>query len=387
MAVAVVSLVLIAGGLIALQRLDPGGSPRGEPAADLAAGSVLQLRQDSPGSPVRSLEVPLGAGSSAVPLQRSAAGAVSSEMSTTRFSMLGLTWRGRGTPVIVVRTHRIGGGWSGWRRAPEMEDRPAHEGDPSLRATDAMWVGASDGVRVRVKKGRAKQLQLTLIDPGTLPSDRTATPERRSTRPTRAPEPHLYSRKAWGADPTWRNGTGRYIRKIRQVHIHHTATPNNYAPEDVPALLRGMYRYHTKTLGWFDIAYNFLIDRFGRIWVGRSGGATKPVRGAHTLGFNHESVGVAVIGRFGRQAPPRQAIRAIVRLAAWKLDAYGGHPRGTVVVRSQGSDRYPTGTRVRLPVIDGHRDTNETSCPGQRLYNLLPEIRRRAAKRVHRYDP
>jgi hypothetical protein len=35
-----------------------------------------------------------------------------------------------------------------------------------------------------------------------------------------------------------------------------------------------------------------------------------------------------------------------------------------------------------LPVIDGHRDTNDTACPGDRLYAQLPEVRRRAQWRI-----
>ena len=41
---------------------------------------------------------------------------------------------------------------------------------------------------------------------------------------------------------------------------------------------------------------------------------------------------------------------------------------------------------MRLPVIDGHRDTNDTACPGQRLYDRLPTIRRRAARLIERFD-
>ena len=71
----------------------------------------------------------------------------------------------------------------------------------------------------------------------------------------------------------------------------------------MPGLIRGMYKYHTQSLGWSDIGYNFLVDRFGRIWIGRAGGARRPVRGAHTLGFNGTSCGVAVIGNFETTKP------------------------------------------------------------------------------------
>jgi hypothetical protein len=35
-------------------------------------------------------------------------------------------------------------------------------------------------------------------------------------------------------------------------------------------------------------------------------------------------------------------------------------------------------------VIDGHRDTNQTACPGRHLYAALPQIRRRAGRLVRR---
>ena len=146
-----------------------------------------------------------------------------------------------------------------------------------------------------------------------------------------------------------------------------------------------MYRYHTHDLGWFDIGYNFLVDRFGRAWVGRSGGVGRLVRGAHTLGFNKTSVGIAVIGTFEKRTPRKDTRRMVARLAAWKLDKHGRDATGKVWVRSTGSDKYADGERARLRVIDGHRDTNDTACPGQRLYDRLPGIRRVAQARIDRF--
>jgi hypothetical protein len=169
------------------------------------------------------------------------------------------------------------------------------------------------------------------------------------------------------------------------VHVHHTVNSNTYSRQDVPGLIRGMYRYHTHNLGWSDIGYNFLVDRFGRIWVGRAGGPRRPVRGAHTLGFNSTSCGVSVIGNFETTRPNDRVLDSVAALAAWKLDRYGRNPRGHIRVTSEGSDNYPAGHRVRLPVIDGHRDTNDTACPGRYLYDALPRIRRRAKTIVDAY--
>ncbi|MEZ5096960.1 MAG: N-acetylmuramoyl-L-alanine amidase [Nocardioides sp.] len=109
------------------------------------------------------------------------------------------------------------------------------------------------------------------------------------------------------------------------------------------------------------------------------------VRGAHTLGFNNTSVGIAVLGNFERE-PSATVVTRLVKIAAWKLDRNDRDPRGTVRVYSHGSDLYKKGERVRLPVIDGHRDTNSTACPGQLLYDLLPDIRVASGERVDEFS-
>ncbi|SFB76275.1 N-acetylmuramoyl-L-alanine amidase [Nocardioides terrae] len=339
--------------------------------------------------------------------QRVDGGRRTATLHTTGYSMAGVTWTGARAPRRVsVRWTGQHGGWGRWRRLPLQTDLPGADEQGRTRGTQPVWTGRHRDVQVRLLGHTPRGLRLSLIDTG--PAEASAvTPAARpaarslagatpaatgvagvaARKPTHAPEPAMLSRRQWGADPSWRNGRPSYIRRIKQVHIHHTVSANDYAPGDVPGLLRGMYYYHTHSLGWFDIGYNFLVDRFGRTWVGRSGGASRAVRGAHTLGFNHESVGIALIGRFGRQAPSTAALRAVVRLAAWKLDEYGGHPRRHVRVFSRGSDRFPAGTPVTLQVIDGHRDTNETACPGTKLYEMLPWVRGRAGRRVHRFDP
>ena len=308
------------------------------------------------------------------------------------FSMVGVTWRGGPAAASVRFRTRRHGRWTGWRSLRPLHDGPdrAIEAVPGLRATEPMWTGDCDAIDVRGAEG-IPALTLALIAPGRDPlTPEPATrsePYERSERSERkkAPKPDIVRRRAWGANEKWRNGGPWFNRTIQQVHLHHTVNSNDYAPEDVPALLRGIYRYHTKSLGWSDVGYNFLVDRFGGIWQGRAGGSALPVRGAHTLGFNSTSTGVAVIGNFELVAPERAVISSIVRLAAWKLDKYDRKPSGRAGVYSHGSDKFSAGQKVRLPVIDGHRDTNDTACPGAHLYAALPRIRKRAQKHVDRY--
>ncbi len=311
-------------------------------------------------------------------------------LSSTTYSMLALKWDRRDpAPDLVVRT-RSGDVWGDWRTVPALADRPdtGSGEDTAVGGTELIWTGPSDGVQVRVGAVRPRGLTLVLLQPWAQPGDEDTVGDdetfgrataARGVRPGQVPRPHIRGRRKWGAPRGWRDGPARYNHTIKQVHVHHTVNSNRYGRHDVPALLRGIYRYHTKHLGWSDIGYNFLVDRFGRIWTGRAGGANRPVQGAHTLGFNTTSAGIAVIGNFELVLPPDAVLDAVAAVAAWKLREYGRDPEGHVRVWSHGSDRFRPGRKVRLPTIDGHRDTNKTACPGRHLYHHLPEIRRRTA--------
>ncbi|HWJ82113.1 MAG TPA: N-acetylmuramoyl-L-alanine amidase [Nocardioides sp.] len=354
--------------------------------AHAVPGRRVRLRRD-PGSVVSAADVRLDelAGSA-----RTAGGLRTTAIETDRFSMLGVTWSS-GAGAVRARVRRPDGRWSPWQSLAPLHDAPdagSGEGRRTPPATDVHWVGDADAVQLEVA-GDGSQPVLALIDPGRLPSDGQQPSGELAVAPTdrdNTPKPQLLSRDDWGADPRLRDGTQVVNKTMKQVHIHHTVNSNDYRRRDVPALIRGIYRYHTQSLGWSDIGYNFLVDRFGQIWVGRRGSAHMIVRGAHTLGFNHSSMGVSVIGNFEVVKPNPEIIHAIVRLAAWRVDKFDLPPRGTVRRRSQGSDKYPAGTWVRLPVIDGHRDTNDTACPGQHLYDALPRIRRRVHRRIRAYN-
>jgi hypothetical protein len=346
-------------------------------------GALLELSSGRMG--VQTLDLPLG-GDALV--RTGPAEWRSARLDTTTFSMIGLTWRrGQVEPQVDVSA-RVGGVWQGWQPLPHAHEAPDPAEATATVGTDLTWTGRAEGIKLRVRGSRPAGLTLVLLHPTALPGD-TATSPRPARSNARAgtvdgsvPRPVLRTRRDWGADPSWRDGKPSYNRAIQQVHVHHTVNSNDYSRADVPALIRGMYRYHTASLGWSDIGYNFLVDRFGRIWVGRAGGAWRPVRGAHTLGFNATSAGVSVIGNHDTAAPTSATLAAIARIAAWKLDRYGRDPEGQVTVSSEGSDKYPAGRRVTLPVIDGHRDTNDTACPGRYLYAELPWIRRRTERRI-----
>ena len=173
------------------------------------------------------------------------------------------------------------------------------------------------------------------------------------------------------------------------MFVHHTASSSNYSAADVPSLIRGFYRFHVLSRGWFDIGYNYLVDRYGRIYEGRSGGITNNVRGAQVAGFNTGSAGVALIGNYSSSSPTEAQLTALRDVVAWRLDLAHVDPLSTQRLISGGGDRYAAGAVVPVKAISGHRDVGSTTCPGAVMYAELPALRTAVAAlpMLRIYDP
>ncbi|MGW0230360.1 N-acetylmuramoyl-L-alanine amidase [Actinopolymorpha singaporensis] len=217
----------------------------------------------------------------------------------------------------------------------------------------------------------------------TLTPTASPTPTIPPAPPSTVPRPAITGRAGWGADETLSPDEPIYLPgAVEAVVVHHTAGTNSYACADSAAIVRGIYTYDVESRGYRDIGYNFLLDRCGTIFEGRKGGVDRPVYGAHARGWNAETSGFAVLGNFNDVAPTTATLTSVARLAAWKLGQYGADPAGSVTMTA-GDDnlhsyysRYFTkGTAYTFPRIVGHRDVNNTECPGSDLYAKLPTIR------------
>ncbi|MET3962998.1 hypothetical protein ABIE44_002932 [Marmoricola sp. OAE513] len=345
--------------------------------------------------------------------------AVSKPEKVHGYATVGVTWKAgedlaEDDIEVQVRT-RKNGAWSGWTTAAYHDehgpDAGTGEAERATRpGTDAVVIGDVDAVQMRAETadGTAPDdLELAVIDPGTaavtkepaaidtaeLPaSDRDAT----SSAPIEstagmegtdgaathgdgaaassdlelaamkvAPKPTIYSRAQWGANEKLRDKSSLRYGTVQTGFIHHTVNANNYTAEQVPALLRGIYAYHTQSRGWSDIGYNYLVDRFGRIWEGRYGGVDRAVVGAHTLGYNEYAFAMSAIGNFDIAQPPQAVLDAYAKLFAWKLSLYN--------IRADASGLTVKGKK--LFAINGHRDVGKTACPGKYLYAKIPSIR------------
>ncbi|WP_030194054.1 peptidoglycan recognition protein [Streptomyces sp. NRRL S-87] len=201
-----------------------------------------------------------------------------------------------------------------------------------------------------------------------------------AAKPYIGPRPRIVTRKGWGADESLREKGFVYTGTVKAAFVHHSASGNNYTCAQAPAVLRSLYRYHVLSSGWRDFGYNFAVDKCGTVYEGRAGGVAKPVMGAHTMGFNTNSMGIAVLGTFTDTNPPDAAVKAVARLTAWKLGLFGANPLATTTLKSGGGNKFAKGKLVKMNVISGHRDGFATECPGRKLYSKLGTTRQTSAR-------
>lgn len=298
--------------------------------------------------------------------------AVSPAVGVAGLRVVGATWRA-GSGEDAIAEYRVKGsrGWSPWAPLPVEDDHAPDPGSPEaaqLRpGTDPLVVTAdSSAVQLRLRGPRASapaDASLTVVDPRRSLGDATAGVPAAGSAQAVPSTPPILSRADWGADETLKPCCTEYGR-VRIGFVHHTVSSNTYAAADVPAIIRGIYSFHVTSRGYRDIGYNFLVDRFGRIWEGRFGGVSRAVVGAQTYGYNSESFGMSAIGDFETSKPGEAVIDAFARLFAWKLGIHGVPVNGSTSVGG-----------VNLANISGHRDANSTACPGRNLYARLPDIR------------
>jgi hypothetical protein len=305
-----------------------------------------------------------------------------------RFVLVGVQWRAPANARIDLRAMSPGGHWSPWVAAASL----GHDPDGRARVAglfgEPLWTGEADAVQLRSDRS-VGGLRLHFISPrapvgrwaartGATASDQfpLATP----VLDAGPGQPPIIARQGWAqgqAPPGPFAGYGT----VELAFVHHTVNPNGYSAAEVPAMLRAIFDYHRYVRGYLDIAYNFLIDAYGRIWEGRAGGIDMAVIGAHAGGYNLESTGVAMLGDFMDVVPPPVAMDALRHLLAWKLSLHGVPTLGRVTVVVDPASAFYTpfapGANVSLPRIAGHRDGDLTDCPGNALYYRLPLLRQK----------
>lgn len=132
--------------------------------------------------------------------------------------------------------------------------------------------------------------------------------------------------------------------KTDTIVIHHVGVPDG----DTSAA--AIHRAHLAN-GWAGVGYHYVIRKNGLIERGRPLATV----GAHAYGENYHTVGINVTGNFDKEIPTKAQLESLTELVTALCRIYHIEPSATTIV--------------------GHRDLNDTDCPGKNLYALLPQLR------------
>jgi len=132
------------------------------------------------------------------------------------------------------------------------------------------------------------------------------------------------------------------MRFVNRIIVHHTAT----AKDDTVEKIRKAHFLK----GYSDIGYHAVIDGGGGLHHGRPESQV----GAHALGANQATLGIALCGNFEIERVEEAQLRRLITLLCYWCRKYGTSPRE----------------------IHGHRDVGSTRmvCPGNNLHGHLPFI-------------
>ena len=133
--------------------------------------------------------------------------------------------------------------------------------------------------------------------------------------------------------------------------IHHIGEINR----DVSAA--EIHQWHLAN-GWAGIGYHYVIRKDGSIERGRP----RDTIGAHCYGHNKNSIGINVVGNFEIAEPTAAQAASLKNLCACLSQIY--------------QLDIPTKT------IWGHKDFNDTLCPGSNLYAALPTLRKQVSSEL-----
>lgn len=316
------------------------------------------------------------------------------------FNVAALTWA-EGTTMapeskISVRV-RESDGWSEWL---PLDPDEASDTNDARGGTDPFITGSSDAVQVAIEGDATAlpdDLQLVIVyvnDGSTTSATSTSYAESSSDRATSlatnvsavsaqtasstlVTQPTIITRSQWGADEGLMTWAVQYAPLTAAV-IHHTAGTNDYTASQSAAIVRGIYYYHAITRNWGDIGYNFLVDKYGQIFEGRSGSLAAPADqmavGGHARGYNTGTLGISALGDYTLAAPTQALYDAYTAVIDWRFDLAWLDASDSSGLTAEGSSNSAYQAGAALPRVFGHRDVGTTACPGNAISSEITTL-------------
>lgn len=182
-------------------------------------------------------------------------------------------------------------------------------------------------------------------------------------------KPNLVTRDEWNARAP--QCAISQMERLTRAIVHHTASAGHFSTgglAESKANVRSVQALHMDTNGWCDIAYHFLVDKHGNVFVGRKGSVDSLPRGAHD-GDNSNSFGFTLLGYFHPpyDNPVTDAMKnQLAHVIAWRMPNGWDGPYG-----SPGPNYGYLNNNVGY--VDGHRNVKATACPGDKAYNIITD--------------
>lgn len=178
--------------------------------------------------------------------------------------------------------------------------------------------------------------------------------------------------------------------KFIKIIIHHTGKSNT---------IQKIIDLHVKKNHWASIGYHFMISKKGTIYYSRE----LKYAGAHTFGYNKNSIGIGLFGNFDEVEPTEKQIESLKRLIStlkkeydikrvlahneaiyeaikkqfWKLNLPDINP--IEMSTRLNYDSFKKEVTTKILEFDASDETIELikklkNCPGYNMYKVMREI-------------
>jgi len=263
-------------------------------------------------------------------------------------------------PSVLFKFMNTNGNWSDWQSSQIFKE-----------SNTDRWIASSieqitkESIQYEVQITADRYSDIQLYEYGIFPHEDEIINHSISKihlYPSEIPKPTIITRQEWGA----RAPNGNYDQTLinNKLTIHHAAGWPATNLQEGKQAVKEIQDFHIDGRGWTDIAYHFLVDDAGNIYQGRP----ETVQGAHTYQHNTGNIGLCVLGCYDppyevsagipcHQYLTQEARDAVVHLFAWVIETYG----------------YDN-----ADILKGHRDYYDyarTSCPGQNIHQLIPDLK------------
>jgi len=162
--------------------------------------------------------------------------------------------------------------------------------------------------------------------------------------------PGVISRARWAKGGPDIRGMNK-MTPVKYITVHHDGMSvfTGSTDQATAARLELIRSSHTRSRGWADIGYHFIVDRNGKVWEGRG----IDWQGAHVKDHNEGNIGILALGNFDLQSPTSSQVEGVRKHVIAVMKAYS----------------------VPALRVKTHQEWAATACPGKNMQAQMARLR------------